>query len=345
MIYLILSAGFKDDDSLEKLLKIGYTEDNNLDRRIYQYKSHNPTIKLLYTIPEGTKNLEDLLHSRFYSFRYDKFGKEWFNYSEEIMQFFEMYNTAEDMSEVLDPDLLVGSKSKFSGFTKYCHSIIDHCLNYKMKLDSTFTIDQAMNEKSKCYEELIKSGLVLKEGVSKFILGYFNITNDQYLEYINIEQLDEVLKFIKEFNTLPTFYDKMRAICESPFIINETIRRAILEQVPISFKNFYNKLGPIVLKSCGYNITNIRKRIETDFLNNENIGNVSSLIYNSFNVGDKYLLSYIKEKLGELYNLSGYISSPKASDLEKYFEVKKVLIPNKSTGKRDSAYEILKKKG
>ena len=150
--------------------------------------------------------------------------------------------------------------------------------------------------------------------------------------------------FIKEFNTLPTFFDKMRAICESPFIVNETIRRAILEQVPISFKNFYNKLGPVILKSCSYNITNIRKRIETDFKNNENLDKVSDLIYNNFMIDEKYSLSYIKEKLGELYSISGYISSPKASDLENYFEIKKIQVTNKITKKRDHYYKLLKKK-
>lgn len=258
MIYLILSAGFKDDDSLEKLLKIGYTEDNNLDRRIYQYKSHNPTIKLLYTIPEGTMEMEDLLHSQFSKLRYEKYGKEWYYYDEEILQFFEINKSIDNLKNILDFDLKVGDpRKRFNGFTKYCHSIIDHCLNYKMRLDNTFTINQAMNEKTMCFEELDQSGLVLKEGVSKFILNYFDITNDQYQEYINIELPKEVLKFIEEFNSLPTFYDKMKSLCESEF--TESERLTILEQVPILYKNMYLKVGPARLKARSYNITFIKK--------------------------------------------------------------------------------------
>jgi hypothetical protein len=48
--------------------------------------------------------------------------------------------------------------------------------------------------------------------------------------------------------------------------------------------------------------------------------------------------------LGDIYKKSNYIASPKASDLEKYFEVKLFKITNKETGKRDYYYEILKKK-
>jgi len=151
-----------------------------------------------------------------------------------------------------------------------------------------------------------------------------------------------VQEFLKLFNSLPTFYDKMKAICESS--LNNLELRAILEQIPIIFKNLYNQLGPINLKACGYNITNIKRRIEVDQNNEERFIDVKDLIYSSFNIGERYSLIHIKQKLGELYNKAEYLSSPKATDLEKYFEVKKVQITNKESKKRDYYYEILKKK-
>ena len=51
MIYLIKSAGYDENENLIHLLKIGYTEDNNRDRRFMSYKLHNPTCKILYEIP------------------------------------------------------------------------------------------------------------------------------------------------------------------------------------------------------------------------------------------------------------------------------------------------------
>ena len=150
-----------------------------------------------------------------------------------------------------------------------------------------------------------------------------------------------VIGFIEKFSTLPTFYDKMRAICETDFTDLE--RRLVLEQVPLSFKNYYNKLGPVILKACGYNVTNIRNRIEVNQSNEKVRDNLEVLIYKTFLVGNKYTLTKIKETLGILYKDCGFISSPKASDLEKYFELKSIRIPNKETGKRDNGYEILSK--
>ena len=50
----------------------------------------------------------------------------------------------------------------------------------------------------------------------------------------------------------------------------------------------------------------------------------------------------IKDSLKDIYAKSGIDCHPKASDLENYFDLKKIQITNKETGKRDSAYKILK---
>lgn len=64
--------------------------------------------------------------------------------------------------------------------------------------------------------------------------------------------------------------------------------------------------------------------------------------YTSDLVNNRYSNIFIKEKLGEIYNSLGIQSSPKATDIENYFEVKKVQITNKETGKKDHGYLILK---
>jgi hypothetical protein len=117
-----------------------------------------------------------------------------------------------------------------------------------------------------------------------------------------------------------------------------------LEQIPITFKNYYNLLGPVTLKACGYNRTNIRKKLEINQSNEKKFEDLLNMIYDNFLIGQKYLLSNIKLLLGDIYKKSNYIASPKASDLEKYFEVKLFKITNKETRKRVPGYEILKKK-
>lgn len=343
MIYVILSAGFSNDSDNEfiKLLKIGYTKDK--DRRIYQYISHNPTVKVLYEIPDCTEEIEDLLHSYFSKYRYPNFGKEWFLWDEEIINFFDTYKTMEDLLNVLDPDMKErNNKRRFNGYNKYVYKIIDQCLNHKMSLNKDYEIDQAIKDRETCFKEIDSSKVILKSGVLKSILKYFDIEQVDYEKYISRDLPEDIKSFLSNFNTLSNFHDKMKAICESSF--NNLELSAILEQIPITFKNLYNQLGPINLKACGYNITNIKRRIEVNQNNEKRFIDVKDLIYSSFNIGERYSLIYIKQKLGELYNKAEYLSSPKATDLEKYFEVRKVQITNKESKKRDYYYEILSKK-
>lgn len=78
-------------------------------------------------------------------------------------------------------------------------------------------------------------------------------------------------------------------------------------------------------------------------LNNQTYnGDLKGQIYKEFEIGKKYTRPYIKTVLGTIYNSLGIKLSPKAVDLENYFEVKKVQITNKETGKKDHGYLILK---
>lgn len=342
MIYVISSPAFKDNESFERLLKIGYTEDSKKDRRYYQYKAHNPTIKVLYEISNGTLELENLIHSYFSKYKYGDFGKEWFIWDEEIIQFFETYKTVDDLLTILDSDSIRRCpKKRFNGFVKFSYAVIDKCLNLKMKLCNDFTIDQALESREQCYNELDKSGLIIKNGVIKYIINYFDLTMDQYQDFTDLTKLpNTVSKFIQDFNNLPGFYDKMKAICESDFSENE--RMMILEQVPILYKNLYLQVGPDRLKANSYNITFIKKELK-DYENNNNI-DVKSEILKSFQLGHRYSLAEIKLILGNIYKSINYISTPKASDLTNYFELRSVKFFDNIQNKTVHGYEILKKK-
>ena len=91
MIYLIQSSGYKvgENNSISyfQLLKIGYTEDSISERRFVLYRLHNPTCQVLYTIPEATEEHEKKLHYRFKDLLYEDYGREWFKYSDEIIDY------------------------------------------------------------------------------------------------------------------------------------------------------------------------------------------------------------------------------------------------------------------
>lgn len=88
MIYLIKSAGYGKDNNYIDLLKIGYTEDTKKEGRFNAYKLHNPTCKILYELPELTEEDEKNIQYKFRKYLYIDYGREWFEYNDEIVNFF-----------------------------------------------------------------------------------------------------------------------------------------------------------------------------------------------------------------------------------------------------------------
>ena len=127
MIYLILSAGFKDNnpDQFEKRLKIGYTD--NLENRLKANLTTNPDFMLLQT-REGDTSLESYLHKKFEKYRY-KDSKEWFYYNQEIIDHFQ-----DEVEDFVDEGILLECikkdlRSKIASVSelrrKYLNQILD----------------------------------------------------------------------------------------------------------------------------------------------------------------------------------------------------------------------------
>ena len=100
MVYLIKSTSWNSEDNkFEFILKIGYTKDNTAKNRISSYNNHNPTVEILFKIPNATERHEGALHEYFRRFRI--YNREWYEYKEEIIEFLKTHTTIES----LDRDL------------------------------------------------------------------------------------------------------------------------------------------------------------------------------------------------------------------------------------------------
>ena len=71
---------------------------------------------------------------------------------------------------------------------------------------------------------------------------------------------------------------------------------------------------------------------------------LKSRIYSEFLVGNKYTKKEIKKKMGEIYKETNTFQTPKASDIGKYFDIKRVMTTNPITKKRDNGFKIISKK-
>ena len=151
----------------------------------------------------------------------------------------------------------------------------------------------------------------------------------------------KVVDFIQEFDSISQFPDKMRLLCTT---FTEEEIEEVLELVPIVYKNYYLTLGRNKIKALGYKKYLLDKEFEKRKSKQDNSNKISDLIYSKLSIGNKYLKSEAKTLLSEIYKLLGINDSPKASDLEKYFELKEVNMVDPSTGKRVKGYELLKKK-
>ncbi len=337
MIYLIKSAGYDENENLIHLLKIGYTEDNNRDRRFMSYKLHNPTCKILYEIPSLSEDIEKRIQYKFKDLLYSEYGREWFYYSEDIINFFKDIDSID--LESLPKNPIRGSKD-FKKIKNECREVLSYFFNSKD------TEDYLKNIISEIKDQLTRDYVIeyLRKDSrigSKKVDRYFEVLRCResgiYCEDDIVNQ--EVSSFLKIYTGLTTIYDKLKLLCE--YGLSQDSINIVLGQISDSdeIKSYYTTLGSQRLKGMGYHVTKIKRSLGIITFSQELL---ESSIYSEFKIGDKITLADIKLKLEYLYKSINYDAAPKAKDLENYFEVKNSSIYE--NGKKVKCYIIIKKK-
>ena len=344
MIYLIKSIGYKEEEgkiSTFFLLKIGYTEDSKKDKRFLQYKMHNPTCKVLYEILGGDTDIEKRIQYKFKNLLFEDYGKEWFYYSEEIINFFESIDNIEDLRT------LPKGSSNYDKYSKYKNEI-------KEILKYISDIPCRSREFRKLYDEvfdILGDKITDKEYTLDYLRSKFG--NDRIEKYLEIKEKDklrvysdndiinrEAYDFLEEYNSLTEARKKLILLCESK--LSKEAIEIVLNQIPDSdyIKSYYTLLGPDRLKALGYKRNNIEKELGIVTFSVELL---YDSIYSSFKEGDKLSLANIKSKLDYLYKSINYQSTPKVSDINNFFEIKKCKITMEDK-RRVDGYELLKSK-
>ena len=328
MIYLI-SVEYR----YETLLKIGYTADKNSKKRFDTYKMHNPKSVVLFTIPGGTEQDEKNLHHMFRSFLYPDYGNEWFNFDQSIIDFFTTHTTKESLENDLIEITTVDSKD-ISGLHKEINRLVNRwlCLEsdtHEKLYKNYYRIKQIIAD---C-RNTIRNDILKEEDILPYLIEKYNISDDIQSQ-LYFSQDDIVIKF----KGLPTFRDRMKFLCKEDI---DNISD-ILNQIPLVYKVYYIALGPERCKALNYEVTKIFKEFSDMQFDKSQL---EDEIYKTFTIGERYTKAGIKETLKNLYKFLGYNKTPKANDLEKYFELKecKVLV-DKESGKRDMGFEIIKRK-
>jgi hypothetical protein len=339
MIYLIETTYYnKNTKEILDLLKIGYTEDSNKDKRFTLYKLHNPGYKLLYEISGYDEDIEKRVQYKFRDLKYNEYGNEWFYYSDDIINFFRDIDKVDLDSLPKNP--VRGSK-EFKKIKNECREVLSYFFNTKDTEEYLENIiSKVKDQLSKDYviEYLRKDPNVGNERVDK----YFEVLRCRetgiYCEDDMVNQ--EVSEFLRIYISLNTMKDKLKLLCE--YGLSSDAIDIVLGQIADSdeIKSYYTTLGPDRLRALSYSKTFIKKELNIVTFSQDLL---EKSMYLEFKEGDKLSLVDIKTKLTNIYDSISYDRKAKATDLENYFEVKKCTI--NFPDKRVNGLEIIKKKG
>jgi hypothetical protein len=338
MIYLIETTYYnKNTKEILDLLKIGYTEDSNKDKRFTLYKLHNPGYKLLYEISGYDEDIEKRVQYKFRDLKYNEYGNEWFYYSDDIINFFRDIDKVDLDSLPKNP--VRGSK-EFKKIKNECREVLSYFFNTKDTEEYLENIiSKVKDQLSKDYviEYLRKDPNVGNERVDK----YFEVLRCRetgiYCEDDMVNQ--EVSEFLRIYISLNTMKDKLKLLCE--YGLSSDAIDIVLGQIADSdeIKSYYTTLGPDRLRALSYSKTFIKKELNIVTFSQDLL---EKSMYLEFKEGDKLSLVDIKTKLTNIYDSISYDRKAKATDLENYFEVKKCTI--NFPDKRVNGLEIIKKK-
>ena len=344
MIYLIKSPEARKLDNGEYefffSLKIGYTDDEEVDfvknRRLNIYFTHHRTIELLYTIPKGTEEQEKKLHYKFRDLRWDG-SNEWYVFDQSIIDYIKTV-TLEDIDKLpTNPDV---RSNKFFNIRRELRKILQYVYNSNEMVDEVILDLASILEDNFNVNQSIE--YLKSQGVdfSKYYEVKNTLDSGRFCDDNEVNQ--KISQFFKEYQTLTRRGDKLRMLCEID--MSKEAMDLILNQISDSdqVKSYYINLGPERIRQLGYNVTRMNKELGIVVFSPELL---IEKIYSEFKEGDKYLLTEIKDKLKEIYSSINYKKTPKATDINEFFNIKEYMITKIIDGKkkRPTGYELLKR--
>jgi len=339
MIYLIETTYYnKNTKEILDLLKIGYTEDSNKDKRFTLYKLHNPGYKLLYEISGYDEDIEKRVQYKFRDLKYNEYGNEWFYYSDDIINFFKNIDNVDLESLPKSPRRreveFTNLKNEIIDIIKYLFLTKEEYMNY---LENLITILGDKFSVSSVLDYIKTDSLINKDLYSKYLEIVKSRESGIYCEDDIVNQ--EVSEFLRVYTKLSTIHDKLKMLCE--YGLSSDAIDIVLGQIADSdeIKSYYTTLGPDRLRALSYSKTFIKKELNIVTFSQDLL---EKSMYLEFKEGDKLSLVDIKTKLTNIYDSISYDRKAKATDLENYFEVKKCTI--NFPDKRVNGLEIIKKK-
>ena len=129
-----------------------------------------------------------------------------------------------------------------------------------------------------------------------------------------------------DFNTTGIFEKRMKAYCSFMDYLGRNKEEAsdifYYKTKDSRFRKYYNFYGTSGCSAKKYQ----EKELEQGMINSSKESDISPIIYSKFKVGDRVIPGEVKVILQEIYEKNGITSKAKATDLGKYFTLKRTRI-------------------
>ena len=320
MIYFIqMTAREKFGAEIKEVIKIGFSD--NFNKRLEAYCTHNTSFEVVKRLDGKifSKGCENIIHSYLRDKRYN--GRtEVFTLDDELTRFIENTNSIGDIIS------LCSKIGKVKKSTKL------HIRLYKP------IILHNWNEISKVFngnpEDIIISMLYYRvSDIKNHVKNLFGI------DLQDVPEVDQrkLEKFFKEYKKQKSRIYKLKYLCEYCKRVGNT---SILQHIEEKrFSDYINVLGLDACKAVWYNTYLLDKKLSVMSFD---VTKIQEELSKEFEVGQSYTKADIKEKISGVYKKLGYKASPKATDLENYYDIKHCQV-NLGT-KRVHGFKILKEK-
>ena len=161
-----------------------------------------------------------------------------------------------------------------------------------------------------------------------------------------IQGVELVKKILQEFEEQQYFTGKMKYLYS--LNMEPDIAKQVLDNIyDTRFAKYYWTISASRAGSLNYQSGKLEEEYQA-ITNPEDTSildtKLKNRIISTFSLNARYSKADVKEILKKIYSDLKYDKTPKANDLEKYFEIKECKVLNSDTGKRDAGFEIIKKK-
>ena len=302
--------------------KVGTTAD--IDKRFSQYQAHSPECKLISTRPGGEVE-ENIINRYLHTFPtgyWEYFKDEWYRCAPgdtTIESFFSV--DLEEMKRVI-------WENRKKVLSSYCQLDVELWDVLSGGASVTRTIQDS------------NGNLVLNPDWD-FDKNFYAKVTATNINPAGIGTMDfEVIDLIKKLESVPHYDVKFRLYCEVREKLKSDSHKTsdlISYYTGTDLENLYSYFGFDGCRSVGFRTIDLKRKVSDQLL----LDPLKTEVYNTFKIGDRYPLKYIKETLRSIYQKLGLFKSPKASSLEEFFEVEKIKMVSKVDKKSYHGYRLL----